>query len=96
MANKKTSFGSGPGSGKSTSLDYNPGAQGSVSFGKSFPNETKNVVSGKLPLKQTVANPKNAPINNKGNAGASPKRVQFGNTPLPKPAKNRVGFKTSS
>lgn len=87
-------FGSDP--GKRNSILGNPGAQGSVSFGGSFKQETSNTKGNKLGLSQTIANPGKGPVRNNGNAKGSPS-CGFGlkGVKKPQPAKNRVGFTTS-
>ncbi len=95
MAKKSNgAFGSTP--GKANAMTYNPGAQGTVSFGNSYKPETSNVRPGKLAMKQTIANPKNAPVRTNGNA---PGKVDVGfglkGVKKPQPAKNRTGFTTS-
>lgn len=83
-------------SAKANAMVYNPGAQGTVSFGSSYKPETSNVKPGKLAMKQTIANPKNAPVRTNGNAPGGQK-VGFGlkGVKTPQPAKNRAGFTTS-
>lgn len=82
-------------SSRANSLTYNPGAQGTVSFGSSYRDDTSNKAGGKLPMKQTIANPKNAPVRTNGNAPGSVRVAFDKGVKLPKPAKNRAGFTTS-
>jgi hypothetical protein len=92
---KKVGDGFGKTPGKNNSILGNPGAQGSVSFGGSYRQETSNVRPGKLPMKQTIANPKNAPVRTNGNAPGGARVCFDKGVKLPKPAKNRAGFTTS-
>jgi hypothetical protein len=82
-------------SSRANALTYNPGAQGTVSFGGSFKPETSNLKPGKLAMPQTIANPGKGPVNNKGDAPGNVKVAFNKGQKLPGPAKNRVGFTTS-
>lgn len=82
-------------SSRANALTYNPGAQGTVSFGENYRAETSNLKPGKLPMKQTIANPKDAPVRTNGNAPGNPYVCFDKGVKKPKPAKNRVGFTTS-
>ena len=86
---------SGKWSSRANALTYNPGAQGTVSFGNSFKMETSNTKGQKLPMKQTIANPGEGPVRKNGNAPGNPSVAFDRGVKLPKPAKNRVGFTTS-
>lgn len=92
---KKNDGGFGKTPGKNNSLLGNPGAQGNVSFGTSYKTETSNTVGQKLPMKQTIANPKNAPVRTNGNAPGNPSVAFDRGVKKPQPAKNRSGFTTS-
>lgn len=93
MAKNNSGFGKTP--AKENSMLGNPGAQGSVSFGGSFKQESSNLRPGKLAMKQSIANPKNAPVRTNGNAPGNPYVCFDKGVKKPKPAKNRAGFTTS-
>lgn len=81
-------------SSRANAMTYNPGAQGTVSFGSSFKDNT-GLVKGKLAMGQTIANPGKGPVNNKGDAPGNVKVAFDSKQKLPGLAKNRVGFTTS-